>query len=147
MKNCGLFWNMAKWCFLGLFFEALMLVWFVFGVSGIVPEVLKCLFFPILWAFVGWLILLYFGFGRFRCFCVSCVCFCFFVLLLFLFCLFCFCFVVGLVWRWFLFCCCFSVCFFVLVFWATSLGPIPSFFVFLFCFSFFFLRFTFFVFF
>ena len=64
-----------------------MLLWFVFGVSGIVPEVLECLFcFPVFWAFVGLLILVYFGFGRFRCFCVSCVCFCFFVLLLFLFC-------------------------------------------------------------
>ena len=97
MKNSGLFLNMAKWCFL-FFFEVLMLLWFVFGVFGIVPEVLKMLvfFFPVFWAFVGWFILVYFGFGRFRCFCVSCVCFCFFVLLLFLFCLLCFCFVVGL---------------------------------------------------
>ena len=29
MKNSGLFLNMAKWCFLGLFFEVLMLLWFV----------------------------------------------------------------------------------------------------------------------
>ena len=55
-----------------------------------------CFFFPVLGAFVGWLILVYFGFGRFWCFCVSGVCFSFFVLLLFLFCLLCFCFVVGL---------------------------------------------------
>ena len=41
MKNSGLFLNMAKWCFLGLFFEVLMLLWFVFGVFGIVPGVLK----------------------------------------------------------------------------------------------------------
>ena len=76
-----------------------MLLWFVFGVFGIVPEVLKMLVFPSFWGvFVGWFILVYFGFGKFRCFCVSCVCFCFcfFVLLLFLFCLLCFCFVVGL---------------------------------------------------
>ena len=45
MKNSGLFLNMAKWCFLGLFFEVLMLLWFVFGVFGIVPEVLKMLVF------------------------------------------------------------------------------------------------------
>ena len=64
-----------------------MLLWFVFGVSGIVPEVLKMLvFFPVFWAFVGWLILVYFGCGRFRCFCGSCVCLCFL-------CCFCFCFV------------------------------------------------------
>ena len=63
-----------------------MLLWFVYGVFGIVPEVLKCLFSPVFLAFVGWLILVYFGFGRFRCFCVSCVCFCFL-------CCFCFCFV------------------------------------------------------
>ena len=57
-----------------------MLLWFVFGVSGIVPEVLKMLvFFPVFGAFVGWLILVYFGFGRFKCFCVSCVCFCVFL--------------------------------------------------------------------
>ena len=37
-----------------------------------------CLVFPSFGAFVGWFILLYFGFGRFRCFCGFCVCFCFF---------------------------------------------------------------------
>ena len=31
MKNSGLFLNMAQWCFLGfLFFEVLVLLWFVF---------------------------------------------------------------------------------------------------------------------
>ena len=40
MKNSGLFLNMAKWCFLGwCFFEVLVLLWFVFGVFGIVPGV------------------------------------------------------------------------------------------------------------
>ena len=65
-----------------------MSLWFVFGVPGTVPEVLKMLvfFFPVFWAFVVWFILVYFGFGRFRGFCVSCVCFCFL-------CCFCFCFV------------------------------------------------------
>ena len=39
-----------------------MLLWFVFGVSGIVPKVLKMLVFPQFFgAFVGWLILAYLG--------------------------------------------------------------------------------------
>ena len=34
-----------------------MLLWCLFGLSGIVPKVLKCLFFfPVLGAFVGWVI-------------------------------------------------------------------------------------------
>ena len=87
MKNCGLFWTWQNGVFWVCFFEVLMLLWFVFGVSGIVPEVLKMLVLPFWGAFVGWLILVYLGFGRFSCFCVSCVCFCFFL------CCFCFCFV------------------------------------------------------
>ena len=47
MKHSGLFFNMAKWCFLGVcYFEVLMLLWFIFGVSGIVPKVLKMLVNP-----------------------------------------------------------------------------------------------------
>ena len=53
MKNSGLFLNMAKWCFLGLFFEVLVLLWFVFGVFGIVPGVLKMLVFQVFWGFCG----------------------------------------------------------------------------------------------
>ena len=53
MKHSGLFLNMAKWCFLGLFFEVLVLLWFVFGVFGIVPGVLKMLVFPSLLGFSG----------------------------------------------------------------------------------------------
>ena len=48
MKNSGLFLNMAKWCFLGLFFEVLMLLWFVCGVlhsSRSVKNVLFSRFF------------------------------------------------------------------------------------------------------
>ena len=78
MKNSGLFLNMAKWCFLGLFFEVLILKRFVFGVSGMVSKVLKMFFFCFFsqfWGvFLGWLIVVHFGFGRFWCFCVSCVC-------------------------------------------------------------------------
>ena len=36
-----------------------MLLWFVFCVSAIVPKVLKCLFFPVCWAFLGWFLLVY----------------------------------------------------------------------------------------
>ena len=43
------------------YFEVLTFLWFVFGVSGIVPKVLKMLVFPILGAFVGWLILVDLG--------------------------------------------------------------------------------------
>ena len=86
-KIVGCFWTWQNGVFWVCVFEVLMLLWFVFGVFGIVPEVLKCLFFSqffgLLW---GGLFLFIFGFGRFRCFCVSCVCFCFL-------CCFCFCFV------------------------------------------------------
>ena len=99
MKNSGLFLNMAKWCFLGLFFEVLVLLWFVFGVFGIVPGVLKMLvffsqFLGLLW---GGLFLLILGLEGLGVFVFLVFVFVFFVLLLFLFCLFCFCFVVGLV--------------------------------------------------
>ena len=124
MKNSGLFLNMAKWCFFGFaFFEVLVLLWFLFGVFGIVPGVLKMLvfFFPVFWAFVGWLILAYFRFGRFRCFCVSCVCFSF--LCCFCFCFVCFVFVLLLdcFWCCFLFCFCFFLfLFFLYLFFFVS---------------------------
>ena len=71
-------------------------------------------FFPSFGAFVGWFILVYFGFGRFRRFVflvfvfVFCVAFVSVLFALFLFC----CWIVF--WYWFLFC--FSFCFFVLLF-------------------------------
>ena len=65
MKDCGLFLNMAKWCFLGLFFvEVLMVLWFVFvwySCKGV-----KNAWFPL---FGGFCVVAYyclFGFGRFR---------------------------------------------------------------------------------
>ena len=80
---------------------------FVFGVSGIVSKVLKCLvFFPSFLGFSGVAHCCSSWFGRFRCFCVSCVCFSFL-------CCFCFCFlcfVLGFVVG----CCCFV--FFVVFF-------------------------------
>ena len=75
MKNSGLFLNMAKRCFGGVcFFEVVMLLWFVFCVSAIVPKVLKCLFFfPSFGVFFGGVASsCLFVFGRFGCFCVSC---------------------------------------------------------------------------
>ena len=46
MKNSGLFLNMENGVFGGLFFfQALMLLWFVFCVSAIVAKVLKMLVF------------------------------------------------------------------------------------------------------
>ena len=76
------------------------------------------MFFQVLGAFLGWRILLYFGFGRFRCFGVSCVCFCF--LCCFCFCFVCFVFVLLLdcFWCWFLFCFCFCFFFFVFLFFV-----------------------------
>ena len=117
-----------------VFFEVLVLLWFVFGVFGIVPGVLKMLVFPsFLGLFWGGFFLFIFGVGRFRCFCVSCVsCVCFWCLCCFCFCFVCFVFVLLLdcFWCWFLvcFCFCFSVfsfCIFVLVFFL---------FLFFFCF-------------
>ena len=63
MKNSGLFLNMAKWCFWGLFFCRFSCYCGLFLVCGIVPKVLKMLvFFPnFFWAFMGWLILVYLG--------------------------------------------------------------------------------------
>ena len=86
--DSGLILNMARWCFLGLFFWGFNVIvvcfWCVWHSSRSVKMLV--FFSPVFWAFVGWLILVYFGFGRFRCFCVCCVCFCFL-------CCFCFCFV------------------------------------------------------
>ena len=114
-KIVGCFWTWQNGVFWVCFFEVLVLLWFVFGVFGIVPGVLKMLvcfsqFFGLLWGGLFLLILGLEGLGVF----VFLV-FVFFVLLLFLFC-FCFvCFVFVLLldwfWCWFLFCFCF--CFFV----------------------------------
>ena len=111
----------------GLFFLGFNIKMFVFGVSGIVSKVLKCLFFQVLGFFSGVAHCCSSGFGRFRYFCVSCVCFSF------LSC-FCFCFV----------CFVLGFCGWMLLF-VTSLGPKPSLFVvFFLCFVFFFVLFYFF---
>ena len=63
-----------------------MLLWCLFGVSGIVPKVLKMLvIFPVLGAFVGWVIFVYLGSEGLGVLVFLCV-------FLFL-CWFCFCFV------------------------------------------------------
>ena len=109
--------------FLGfVFFEVLVLLWFVFGVFGIVPGVLKMFVFPSFWGFSGvassCLFLGLEGLGVFVFLCVSCVCF--WCLCCFCFCFVCFVFVLLLdcFWCWFLvcFCFCFSVFFFFLFF-------------------------------
>ena len=122
VKNSGLFLNMAKWCFWVCFFEVLMLLWFVFGVFGIVPEVLKMLvffslFFGLLWGglffFIygleglGVFVFLVFVFVFLCCFCFCFVCFVFVLLLVFFGVGSCF----ALVFVFF-----YSCCFFVFVF-------------------------------
>ena len=52
MQN-GVFWV--------CFFEVLILLWFVFGVSGILSKVLQMLVFPVWGAFLGWLIVIHLG--------------------------------------------------------------------------------------
>ena len=136
MKNSGLFLNMAKWCFLGLcFFEGFNVIvvcfWCVWHGSRSVKMLV--FFSQFLGAFVGWFILVYLGFGRFRCFCVSCVCFCF--LCCFCFCFVCFVFVLLLD--------CFLVLFFCFCFFLYSLFSFVFlflFFLFLFFFCFVFLE-------
>ena len=138
MKNSGLFLNMAKWCFLGLFFEVLILKRFVFGVSGIVSKVLKMLvFFPVFGVFVGWLLLVYLGLEGLGVF----------VFLVFVF-LFCVAFV-SVLFALFLFCCwfvlgvgsCFVSFLFLFVFFVFLLFFVfLCLFLFLFFFCFFFLE-------
>ena len=58
MKNSGLFLNMARRCFCLFFFQALMLLWFGFCVSGKVATALNMLvFFQFYWLLWGGLIL------------------------------------------------------------------------------------------
>ena len=125
------------------FFQVLMSLWFVFGVSGKVAEVskmLRFLFPQFLGAFVGWLILVYLGLEGLDVFVVR--------VFVFFFCLgFVFCFLSVLLLDCFWLCSCFVfVLFFLFLFFfywsisgsgevaqrATPLGPKPSlFFVFL----------------
>ena len=91
MKNSGLFLNMAKWCFLGLFFEVLILKG-LFLVCLALFQSVKNACFPS-----------FRGFSGVACVCFSflcCICFCFV------------CFVIGFVVG----CCCFVVCVFLLLF-------------------------------
>ena len=80
-----------------VFFEVLILLWCLFGVSGIVPKVLNMLVFfsPSFGGSCGVGYFCLFGFRRFRCFGV--LVFVFFVCVGFVSVVFvCFCFVVGL---------------------------------------------------
>ena len=138
MKNSGLFWNMAKRCFLGLFFWGVNVIVVCFGVFGIVPEVLKMLvffsqFFGLLWGGLFLFILGLEGLGVFVFLVfvfVFCVAFVSVLFALFLFC----CWIVF--WCWFLFCFCFCFFFFFLLF-------VCSFFLFSFCLVFVFFGFVF----
>ena len=122
-ENSGLFLNMAKWCFLGLFFSAFHVIVVCFGcVWDSSKSVKNACFSPMFGAFVGWLILAYLGLEGLGVFV--------FLVFVFLFCvafvsaLFAlFCFVVGLFWVFvlvlffgcffFVFLgCCFCFCFF-----------------------------------
>ena len=140
MKNSGLFLNMAKWCFLGLFFEVLMLLWFVFGVFGIVPEVLKMFVFPsfLLWGGLFLFILGLEGLGVFVFLVfvfVFCVDFVSVLFALFLFCCWivfgvgsCFAFVFVFFFFFLLFLCscffCFCFCFFLFCFFGGFKGQV-----------------------
>ena len=115
---------MAKWCFWGFFFEVLRLLWCLFGVSAIVPKVLKLLVFPGFWAFLGWLLLVYLcleGLGVF-------------VFLVFVFLVFGFVFGVGII----------SVCLLCFVLWLDVVVSVSDFLCLLFFFAFFVLFFLFF---
>ena len=97
-------------------FEILLLKRFVFGVSGIVSKVLKMSVFPVLGAFLGWLIVVHLGLEGLGVFV-----FLVFVFFLWCFC-FCFvCFVIGFVVG----CCCFCFvcfsCFFCFLFFVLFL--------------------------
>ena len=111
--------------FLGLFFEVLILKKFVVGVSGSVSKVLKMLvFFPVLGAFLGWLIVVHLGLEGLGVFV-----FLVYVFLFFSWFCFCFvCFVIGFVVG----CCCFVFLFFLFCFSGPphlALNP-PCFFCF-----------------
>ena len=104
-ENNGLFLNMEKWCFWGLFFSGFNVIVVCFlCVCHSCKSVRNACYFPSFLGFCGVAYSCLFGFGRFRCFSGSCVWFSFcssfflFVLVLFLFCCwccscsFCFCF-------------------------------------------------------
>ena len=114
-KIVGCFWTWQNGAFGVCFFWGFNVIVVCFGVFGIVPEVLKCLFFfqffGLLW---GGLFLFTLGLEGLGVFVflvfvfVFCVAFVSVLFALFLFC----CWIVF--WCWFLFCFCF--CFFLLVF-------------------------------
>ena len=96
VKNCGLFWTWAKWCFGGLFFWGFDVI-VVFGVFGIVPEMLKMLvlwgglfFFTLGLEGLGVFVFLVLVFVFWCCLCFCLVCFVFVLLL-------------DCFWCWFLF--------------------------------------------
>ena len=97
MKNSGLSLNMAKWCFLGLYFWGFNVIvvcfWCVWHSSRSVKNACFSQFWGLLW---GGLFLFILGLEGLGVFVFLVFVFVFFVLRLFLFCLLCFYFVVGL---------------------------------------------------
>ena len=88
MKNSGLFLNMAKWCFVWVcFFEVSIFKGLFLVCLVLFQKCSKCLFFPVLGVFLGWLIVVHLGLEGLGVFVF--LVFVFFVLLLFLFCLRC----------------------------------------------------------
>ena len=128
-ENSGLFFEHGKMVFFGfVFFWSFHVIVVCFWCVWHSSRSVKNACFPSFGGFfVGWFILVYFGFGRFRCFYVSCVCFCF--LCCFCFCFVCFVFVLLL------------DCFLVLVFlfcfcFVFFISFVLVFFLFFFCFVF-----------
>ena len=115
MTNSGLFLNMEKWCFLGLFFSGFNVIVFLCLVK--LQKCLNMLIFPSLGGFVGWLILVYLGLEG---------------LVAFVFLVFAFLFGVGFV----------SVCLLCVVLWLDVVVPVSVFFVLFVCFFFLFLFFS-----
>ena len=141
--------------FLGFVFSGFNVIVVCFCVSGIVAKVLKMLvFFPVFWAFVGWLILVYLGLEGLGVFVVLVFGFSFvqilflFVLVLFLFCCWRCSFIVFL--SFYCFCFCFFGGFKGQVRWPKGLPQLALnppylflFILFLFCLFFFFSLFLF----
>ena len=120
---------MAKWCFWVCFLGFNVIVvcfWRVWHSSRSVKNACSSQFWGLLWGGFFLLILGLEGLGVFVFLVfvfwfLCCVCSALFALFMFL--------LLNFVWFWFLFCFCFCFFFFVLVFfvfWATSLGPKPS---------------------
>ena len=122
MTNSGLFLNMKKWCFLGLFFSGFNVIVFLCLVK--LQKSLKMLVFPSFGGVCGVGYSCLFGFGRFRCLVFLALFFFFVLVLLFWFALLLFCcwIVFGVGWCFFnIFLLFIFLCFFVFLFFVCFL--------------------------